>query len=263
MKIIKPLFITLFALLLTGCVNHSLIINSTKPIFYERLDTKNRGNVKFEFKAAANIDAKEIKDGRPPLRIDLKITNNCRQPIKFDLAHFQLVNQTNHPALTEVVTIKPKQTRKIIGLFDDVYQIPALEPLIVSYFAGKFELGKITKVTNQAELDQWIIEHQVRDGKVISNQNKPFTDAQLIAWIGNVLTKMHEGKLTRDDFLYRISNLGGIKIISVQENHAGPNMKARGADPNTRPVIYQLYLNEQNQLEDYQTHEIFSEKYPG
>ncbi len=263
MKKFKLILIIGLAFLFLGCSKSATVNQATTPTstYYERLSTTDRKKVQFKFTATAQITAEsDVSENRPQLYVDGTVTNKTKKIVKLDLAHFRLVNVDADPYLTKVLTVKPGETKKVTGLFRDVRMFPVSGGITVSYFAGKYELDRINKVSNQSELNQWVLKQDTNHH--YDSTTPLYSDAQLIAWVGHVLTEKSNGQYSSDDYYFEISRLGAHKVISVRENHDSNAMKAAGADPETSPIVYQLFVNDKGQLEDYATHEIFSKEYP-
>lgn len=259
--LIRLMLITGLIVSLSGCSKAKTIKPITQPAnYYNRLSTAERKNIKFDFQARAIIDStSNLAQNRPKINLDLIIKNKGHFPVKFELSEFNLLNLNYNPALEKTITISPGHKRTIKDIFTNIPSFNLGEGIALGYFAGKYEIAQIHQIKNQLDLDNWVIRQSER---FTSHQNE-FTDAQLIAWTSNALAKKDGEKNVRKYYFYRLVDFRDKRLIIVQDRNKFSQQHGSKTMAKDAPIVYQLFVNDDRQLEDLITHAIISVEYPG
>lgn len=159
LKKFKFVIVLALGLLIAGCTNSKVSSsgNDTSTVkTYESLTDSQRQQIKFYFDAEAKITNNNNQSNPPKAAVSAKISNQGTTDVQIDLAHFRLKGVEANPHKTEVVEVKAGKSVPVADLFASVPVSYFSQPVSVDYFAGKYQVGEIKALSNQAQLNKWL-----------------------------------------------------------------------------------------------------------
>lgn len=269
MKKLRILWVLLIAVLVVGCSNKTQSTSSSSKNsteYYEQLDAKSRKNVSFEFSANANISRDNSQNNPPKVTVDMIIKNKTKQTVEIDLSQFRLKNVDMSSNLIKSVKVKPQKSLSVPKLFTNVPVSHFSQPVIVTYYADKYEVGTIKSINNLAELNNWLanVTEKPQDDNNYTVAGMTLTQSDINKWIVRVLNKTNKVQMTTADYVFEYYQPDSAKKtlqIGVVENHQTSNWKKAGADPTTIPTSVRLQLTSEGELDNMETGKVFSESY--